>query len=107
MDPPPVDVAQFVRALKETGVPVFPSLGGAKDHDLGLGDYRRIAHAYYHAGADGICRWDTDPHLVRAGLNSPVQTRLWSEVYQPEDRELTFEEIGGIPQGPFSPTVGL
>jgi len=106
-DPPPVDVAQFVRALKETGVPVFPSLGSAKDHDLGLGDYRRIAHAYYQAGADGVWRWDTDPHLARAGLNSPVQTRLWSEVYQPEDRNLTFEEIGGIPQGPFSPTVGL
>ncbi len=103
----PVDVAEHVRALEGTGVPVYPSIGYHGDHQLGLGEYRHRAHACYQAGAAGICRWDTDPNLARAHLNSPVQTQLWAEVYHPQYRNLTFVEIGGIPQGPFSPTVGL
>ncbi len=103
----PIAVEEYVRALEGTGVPVYPSLGYYGDHHLGLGEYRRRAHACYQAGAAGLCRWDTDPHLAKVRLNSPVQTRLWCEVYQPEDRNLPFEDIGGIPQGPFSPTVGL
>jgi len=103
----PVDAAEYVRALRDTGVPVYPSLGYYGDHHLGLGEYRRRAHTYYRAGADGICRWDTDARLPHVRLDSPAQVALWCDVYQPEDRTLRFIEIGGIPQGPFLPTVGL
>ena len=65
------------------------------------------ANTYYQAGADGICRWDTDARLAHVRLDSPAQVALWCDVYQPEDRTLRFIEIGGIPQGPFLPTVGL
>ncbi len=102
-----IDVAEYARALAGTGVPVYPSLGYHGDHQIGLGEYFRRANNYYRQGADGLSRWDTHPNLARIRLNSPARVALWSEVYRPQDRSLTFVDLGGIPQGPFPPTVGL
>jgi hypothetical protein len=108
-----IDVAEYARALAGTGVPVYPSLGDCNDHRRGLGEYFRRAHNYYQQGADGLSRWDTSPNLARIRLDSPARVALWSEIYQlaqmkqTQDCGVTFVDIGGIPQGPFQPTVGL
>lgn len=97
-----VPVDEFAKALDKTGVDLIPSLGYWGDHNISLTDIRRRAEAYYHAGATGLCRWDTDSHLACVGLDDPAfLSRLNRE--GPEQQTFTLNELSGLRLNPFGP----
>lgn len=99
-------VAEFAALLRGADVPMLPSLGSYADHNLSLRDYRRRAHAFYTAGADGIARWDTQPWLARLGLNNAEAQRLWVEKYMPPPVE-PLVSMAGLNRVIFSPRHGV
>jgi hypothetical protein len=101
-----INVAQYARALRGTGVPLLPGLGCYGDHRMTLAQIRRRAHAWYRAGADGLSRWDAHGYLARLELNDPVVQELWCEHYLgPQSIELLT--VAGITLTTFGPRLGL
>ena len=101
-----VAVSEFAELLRGTNVQMLPSLGSYADHSLSIYDYRRRAHLFYSAGADGLSRWDTDPRLARLGFNNSERQRLWIEKYMPP-KDNTLVSMAGLERVIFSPRHGV
>lgn len=99
-------IAEFAELLRGTGVPQWPSLGSFADHNLSLAAYRRRAHRYFAAGADGLSRWDTDSWLARVGLSHSEIQRLWVEKYLPPAGN-TLISTAGLNRAYYSPRHGV
>lgn len=99
-------IAEFAQLLHGTGVPQWPSLGSYADHNLRLFDYRRRAHRYFSAGADGLSRWDTDSWMARVGLNHPEIQRLWVDKYLPP-ADNTLISTAGLNRVYYPPRHGV
>lgn len=100
------DIAGYAAALAGTSVELLAGIGSCMDHDMTFARLRRIADAFYRAGATGICRWDTDIELARLRLDDPELQRLWCEHYLgPQQIELL--SIGGMDLQSFPPMIGF
>jgi len=74
--------------------------------DRSLATYRRRAHRYFTAGADGLSRWDTDGWLAHVGLSHPASQRLWVEKYLPPE-DNTLISTAGLNRIYYSPGHGV
>lgn len=101
-----VETAEYARMLAGSGVQLLPSLGSWGDHQRPIAEFRRRAHLHYRAGATGLCRWDTDQHLARLGLDDPEIQRLWCEKYM-GPQQMDVVEIGGMDVTAFGPNLGF
>jgi len=90
-----IDVSGLAEGFAGTAVQLLPGLGDWRDQGMPLGEIRRRAHAYYRAGAHGLCRWDTSGLLIGTGLDRPQLQALWVEQLMAEaDRPLN--EFAGL-----------
>lgn len=101
-----VATAEYAAMLKGTGVALMPSLGSWGDHLRPVAEFRQRAHRHYAAGADGLCRWDTDAHLAHLRLDDSELQRLWCEKYQ-SPQQMHMIEIGGVDVTAFGPNLGF